>query len=176
MPIIRFKAQLVTINSWTILRIPEEVSAKLSSRGMIMVKGNINGSPFQVPLEPDGKGSHWCRIEESLLKVIGATLKDIIDIQIEPIKEWPEPEIPDDLQTALVASPEAQSVWIDITPMARWDWIRWIRSTKQPETRQRRVDVTISKLRAGKRRPCCFNRSICTVTSVSHNGVLLDPI
>lgn len=50
----------------------------------------------------------------------------------------------------------------------------FVRATKQPETRRRRIEVACSKLTAGTRRPCCFNRSACTVPEVSQNGVLIN--
>ena len=72
--------------------------------------------------------------------------------------------MPRDLQQALASSSEAQELWLDITPLARWDWIRWVGATRSPQTRQRRVAVAVDKLTTGKRRPCCFDRSQCTLT------------
>ncbi|MEP0813130.1 MAG: YdeI/OmpD-associated family protein, partial [bacterium] len=97
---------------------------------------------------------------------------DGVEVEIEPAKEWPEPEVPADLKTALAASPEAQAAWEDVTTAARWDWIRWINSTGNPETRRKRIGVACSKLETGKRRPCCFNRNMCTEPEVSKGGVL----
>jgi hypothetical protein len=50
-------------------------------------------------------------------------------------------------------------LWSGITPIARRDWIHWITSAKQPETRARRIKNACSMLAGGKRRPCCFDRS-----------------
>lgn len=100
---------------------------------------------------------------------------DTAELAIEPSKEWPEPTVSEDLKTALLSAPQAHILWMDITPMARWDWIRWISSTKQPQTRKRHIEVALSKLKKGERRPCCFNRSMCTDPYVSNNGVLLEP-
>ncbi len=178
---IHFKTKLFKIGSWTILRLPPEVSAKLPSRGMTMVKGTINGASFKALLEPDGryapgkKSSHWFRPDEKLLDNAHADVGDTITVELEPTKEWIEPEVPDDLQKALAAHPKAQALWLDITPMARWDWIRWIRAVKTPETRQKHIEVALSKLNKGMRRPCCFNRNLCSEPSVSNNWVLLDP-
>lgn len=108
-------------------------------------------------------------------KAAYANTGDPLTLAIEPAKQWPDPKIPADLNNALTTAPKAQTVWMDITPMARWDWIRWIRSTKQLQTRKRRIEVALSKLKAGKRRPCCFNRNLCTEPDVSNNGVLLKP-
>ena len=153
---------------------PKTASAKLPSRGQVMVKGTINDIAFQDALEPDGKGSHWLKIDTTMQKSAGAKPGTDAALVIESTKEWPEPKIPADLRAALDTNPQTAAVWEAVTPMARWEWIRWINSTKVPETRKRRIETTCSKLMSGLRRPCCFNRSVCCVADVSKNGVLLD--
>lgn len=175
MSIIHFEAKLFNIDSWTILRLPEEASAKLPSRGMTMVEGTINGFRFQTVLEPDGKGSHWFSVDKTMHEAARVDTGDVVTLEIEPTKEWSEPEVPEDLQQALLADPQVHTLWIKITPSARWDWIRWIRATKQADTRKRRIEVACSKLKHGERRPCCFNRNLCTEPAVSNNGALLEP-
>ncbi len=172
---IRFKAKLCKIKSWAIIRLPQSASAGLPSRGMTMVAGIINGLNFQAPLEPDGKGSHWFRVNKTMCQGAKATIGDTVTLSIEPLQEWPEPGIPTDLKQAFEADPQALERWLDVTTKAHWDWIRWIRSTKNPETRKIRIEKTFSKLKSGKRNPCCFNRSLCTETEVSKSGILLEP-
>src|SRR4029077_4657465 len=128
----------------------------------------------QRELEPDGKGSHWLQLNKAMLDGARAKLGDTVKLEFEPSKEWPEPDVPDDLRTALKSNPQAQATWKEITPMARWDWIRWIRSTKNPDTRKIRIEKTFGKFKSGIRRPCCFNRTVCTIPEVSNNGVLLE--
>ena len=65
-------------------------------------------------------------------------------------------KIPSDLKEALIANPKALGIWEDITPLARNEWICWVISPKQIETRNRRINVGISKLTGGMRRPCCW--------------------
>lgn len=181
MSAISFETKLFTINDWIILRLPEGASAELPSRGMTMVKGTVNGVPFKTLLEPDGtygpglKPSHWFSPDKKLLDDAHAAAGDTVQVSLEPTKEWIEPEVPSDLQKALSTSPKAEALWKDITPMARWDWIRWIRAVKTPETRQKHVVVALDKLNKGMRRPCCFNRNLCSEPAVSHNWKLLDP-
>lgn len=181
MSTIRFETKLFTINSWTILRLPESASAQLPSRGMTMVSGTLNGAAFKTLLEPDGvygpgkKPSHWFSPEKKLLDDAGVTVGDTIHVSLEPTKEWIEPEVPQDLKNALSTSPKAETLWKEITPMARWDWIRWIRAVKTPETRKKHIEVALSKLNKGMKRPCCFNRNLCSEPYVSHNWVLLEP-
>lgn len=175
MPAIRFEAQLYTIGSKTILRVPKDASAKLPSRGQNMVKGTLNGLPFHMPLEPDGDWSHWLDVDDRMQTAAKVAAGDTVTVEIEPTKEWPESQIPADLAAALDADAQVKELWSDVTPMARWEWIRWISSTAQPETRKRRIEVSCSKLLAGERRPCCFNRNMCCVPEVSKSGVLLGP-
>jgi len=172
MPKISFETKLLKIGSWTILRLPKGESAKLPSRAIVMVKGLINEIPFQAVLEPDGIGSHWFRVDESLRKSIRANVGDTVKLEMKVSDEWIEPVVPTDLKKALAGVPAVDDLWQKITPNARWDWIRWIRATKNPGTRKRRIEVAVSKMRKGTRRPCCFNRNLCTVSDVSQNWLL----
>ncbi len=165
---------MTKINDKLILRLPQDASDQLPSRGLVMVDGTINGRDFQAPLEPDGRKGHWLLVDEVLQEAIGKSEDTNVTLEIKPSTHWPEPTIPDDLQQALDNDPEARAVWNKTTPLARWDWIRSVRSTNSPETRQRRIETACSKLRSGKPRQCCFNRSECTDTAVSRGGVLLD--
>ncbi len=185
---ISFETKLFTIHDWTILRLPEEASAKLPSRGMTMVKGVINlpagkagDVPFKTLLEPDGsygpgkKPSHWFTPDKKLLEDANVGTGDTVQVSLKPTKEWIEPEVPDDVQKALSTSPKAEALWKDITPLAHWDWIRWIRAVKTTETRRKHIEVMLDKLNKGMRRPCCFNRNLCSVPEVSKNWRLLEP-
>src|SRR5437763_12204106 len=71
--------------------------------------------------------------------------------------EESEPRLPTDLRKAFAATPMAKAQWRDLTPIARRDFISWIDSAKQPETRRRRVERACSMVAAGKRRPCCYS-------------------
>ena len=170
---IRFAARLDRIDSSTIVRLPEEASGRLPSRGQVAVQGTMNGHEFQAVLEPDGSKGHWVKVTHELQHAADLSDGDIVDLAIEATPDWPEPDVPSDLATALSAAPQKiRDLWRDITPMARWEWVRWVNATANPATRQRRVDVSISKMDSGKRRPCCFDLSACTDPAVSKNGKL----
>ena len=163
---IRFKAKLFRpaksekTGSWTFLTLPPNASAELPSRGMTAIEDTINGFPFQATLEPDGQKSHWLKVDRKLCEAAGAEAGDTVTLEIAPAVEEPEPTMPADLRKALAtAAPKARALWTDITRNARRDWIHWIASAKQPETRTRRIKNACSMLAAGKRRVCCFDRS-----------------
>ena len=142
MSTIHFSAMLVTIRTRTILRLPVTESKKLPSRGMVLMEGTINGTPFIAVLEPDGRGSHWFSVDTTLRKAAGIKEGDMVRMSIEP---------------------------------SRNRWCLRICTTRSEQTRGRRIAAACDKLGKGERRPCCFNRTLCTDTEVSHNGVLLDP-
>jgi len=162
---IRFKAKLFRpaesekAGAWTFLTLPKNASAKLPSRGTTAIEGTINGFPFQATLEPDGQKSHWLKVDRKVREAAGANAGDLVALEIAPVAKEPEPRVPADLRKALAAAPKARRLWSDITPIARKDWIHWITSAKQPETRARRIGNACSMLAAGKRRVCCFDRS-----------------
>jgi Bacteriocin-protection, YdeI or OmpD-Associated/Domain of unknown function (DUF1905) len=163
---IRFSATLLRPKatakafSWTFLTLPKEASAKLPSRGMTSVEGTFNGLAFQATLEPDGQGGHWLKVDRKMREKAGVEAGEVVTLEIAPVAEEPEPRVPADLRKALAAAPSgARNVWSDITPIARRDWIHWIVSAKQAETRARRIRTACDMLAKGKRRPCCFDRS-----------------
>jgi uncharacterized protein YdeI (YjbR/CyaY-like superfamily) len=77
--------------------------------------------------------------------------------RVKPAVAVPEPVVPPDLRKALNAVPGAKARWNDITPLARRDWIAWLNTVKQAETRKKRVERACDMLISGKRRPCCFS-------------------
>jgi hypothetical protein len=175
-PTVRFEATLSTIDNSRILRLPEQASDKLPSRGQVAVQGTLNGQEFRTILEPDGTGGHWIKVDEELQRACGIRPGDTARLELEPTRVWPEPDVPPDLEAALAKAPQKiQDVWRDITPMARWEWVRWVNATTNPETRTRRVEVSISKMNRGKRRPCCFDLSACTDPKLARNGRLREP-
>ncbi len=174
---IRFEAPLSTIDAATVLRLPMAASKNLPSRGQVAVHGTINGTGFQTVLEPDGAFGHWMRVADGLQQAAGIRAGETATLDIAVTKDWPEPIVPEDLATALASAPrKIRDLWSEITPMARWEWVRWVNATKNPDTRERRVDVSISKMENGKRRPCCFDLSACTDPDLSRSGKLLESV
>src|SRR5580700_9872733 len=76
----RPKANEKTV-SWT-LTLPKNASAKLPSRGRTMVEGTINSFPFRAALEPNGKGSHWLRVNKTMRDAAGADAVDTVAVRL----------------------------------------------------------------------------------------------
>jgi len=65
-------------------------------------------------------------------------------------------KIPKDLKETLESKAKMRETWEDITPLARNEWICWIKDAKKDETRKKRIRIASENLTAGKRRPCCW--------------------
>jgi len=167
----QFDVQVETINGRYIIRIPKDVSMQLSSRGMVMVNGFNMDREFEAVLEPDGMGGHWFFAEHIFSDSMNKSGKISDSIIIVEKINWSELKMPADIKDAIIDSGLSDQ-WDCLTTKARWDWIRWIRFTNNPVTRMKRIGVACSMLHEGKKRPCCFDRTRCTDTSVSRNGVL----
>ncbi|WP_256838308.1 YdeI/OmpD-associated family protein [Ornithinimicrobium faecis] len=171
---ITFEAQTQRIGDRLIVPLPQEASQELPSRGQVAVEAELNGHSRTMVLEPDGRKGHWVAVDEALQEALSLTDGASVTGQLTPTKAWPEPQLPSDLDAALADAPELAETWASLTPMARWEWVRWVQSTRSPQTRERRVEVTISKLEDGKRRPCCFDLSSCTDPELSKSGKLIE--
>jgi hypothetical protein len=162
LPTIQFKARLLIPaegGDWTFLRLPQEASDQMPTRSMVSVDGTINGFSFSATLQPDSEGGHWLKVAPAWSEGANARPGDDVYLEISPAKIEPEPEVPDDLQEALLAAPAAFAVWRDTTAIARRDWITWMGQGKRADTRTIRIEKMIDMLSKGKRRVCCFDRS-----------------
>jgi hypothetical protein len=65
-------------------------------------------------------------------------------------------KVPKDLREAITSDPKALALWEDLTPLARNEWICWVTFVKKDETRKEHVKRTVSELKEGIRRPCCW--------------------
>lgn len=63
---------------------------------------------------------------------------------------------PLDLKKSLELDQKAHQIWEGLTPLARNEWICWVTYVKKEETRKDHIKRTVSELKEGKRRPCCW--------------------
>jgi len=62
----------------------------------------------------------------------------------------------EDLQAVLQSDPRVLSLWENLTPLGRNEFICWVEDAKQAKTRQRRIARTCEELLEGLKRPCCW--------------------
>lgn len=162
------------IDERLILPLPEEASAQLPSRGQVAVHAVLGGQERDTVVEPDGRKGHWIDLAPKLAEALDASEGSEVAFTLTTLSQWPEPEVPADLAAALKDAGDLAETWPSLTPMARWEWVRWVGSTRSESTRAKRVDVSIDKLRNGSRRPCCFDLSSCTDPELARSGKLRE--
>ena len=161
-----FSASVLTVNTRRVVVLPHELSDSLPTRGQVMAIGRVNGYDFHHVIEPDGRGGHWLDVTDF------TTPSDKeIEVSLTPMDDWSESVVPPDV-AAIIKKPEVNATWQKATPRARWEWLRWINATANPDTRAKRLTAMADKLAKGMRRPCCFNLTSCTVPAVAKNGKL----
>ena len=172
--ILELQGTVDLVNDRRILRFDQESSDKLPSRGQVAVELLQAHEGHAVVIDPDGRRGHWLALDSQGMPQLSADAGEQVQLAARVAGTWPEARIPQDLAGALDDADDLEEVWAGLTPMARWEWVRWVEATKNPSTRERRVDASISKLRDGKRRPCCFDLSSCTDPGVSKSGKLIQ--
>ena len=65
-------------------------------------------------------------------------------------------KLPSDLVNALTETKELTSLWENLTPIGRNEFICWVEDAKKEETRARRIRRTVEELLEGQKRPCCW--------------------
>lgn len=153
---IQFKAKLwasLEGKGWTFVTLPKTASAKLGARGRVPIRGTINGFEFRSSAFPDGKGSHTIMVNAAMRAGGEVEPGEIATFVLEPGSDQVTFEIPADLARALKRSATARKHFEAITPKARAEWVAWITSAKQDQTRARRLQQTFERLSAGKKRP-----------------------
>ena len=65
-------------------------------------------------------------------------------------------QLPSDLVEALTDTKEITSLWENLTPIARNEFICWVEDAKQDKTRKRRIRRAVEELLEGQKRPCCW--------------------
>ena len=159
-----FSAVITEVNrangSGVIVRVPADVDKELPARSTVMLLGTVNGKRARVPLEPDGEMGHWFTLDKKTMHLLGTRVGSALRISAATTKDWPEPMVPPVLAAALQASPAAKQTWEQTTVVARWEWVRWFNMVKTEQAKNERPAKIISMLSHGKKRPCCFNRSM----------------
>jgi uncharacterized protein YdeI (YjbR/CyaY-like superfamily) len=66
-------------------------------------------------------------------------------------------KLPADMKKAILADKKLTAMWLDITPLARNEWICWTTTVAKPETRIKHLAVMRDKMvKKNMRRPCCW--------------------
>jgi uncharacterized protein YdeI (YjbR/CyaY-like superfamily) len=144
-----FKATLERMQSnlgWVIIRIPLDVPKVWGVRGMLKVKGEINGFAFRTSLFPTGKGDHCLLVNKRMQAGADARAGDTAQFQLEPDLEKREAVLPMELKRAL-SEDRSLLRWFDKLSYSIRKWISdWVSQPKSAEARERRAQQVAEQL------------------------------
>jgi hypothetical protein len=126
--------------TWTYAPVPPEVELLLGERGLIKVKGTVNGVPVQSSLMPQGDGSHYIVINKSIREKAGVKAGDPVKLELELDATERQIEIPDDLKQLLDKNPPASLAFNALSYSHRKEYVDYINAAKRADTHSRRLE------------------------------------
>ena len=139
------------VGTWTYVTIPFSVAETFGRKGLVRVKGAINGVSFRSSAMPRGGGAHFLVVSKELRGQIGARHGDRVQVVIELDTEERHIEVPEDFSTALARKQTAQAAFDKLSYSHQKEYLVWIASTRREETRKRRIEVAVERLATGAR-------------------------
>ena len=146
-----FKATLERMQSnlgWVIIRIPFEVAKVWGARGMLRVKGEINGFAFRTSLFPTGKGHHYLLVNKAMQKGARAAAGMEAQFRLVPDTAKRKAVLPVELERFLDEDRTLRR-WFDQLAYSTRKWIgEWILQPKSGAARMRRAEQIAERLLA----------------------------
>jgi hypothetical protein len=130
---------------WTYADLPQVAQNKHAPFGWVKVKGTIDGIEIRkYHLMPFGDGKLFLPVKAEIRKKIKKEQGDYVHIRLyldeEPI------QVPEEMLLCLKDEPQAETFFNALTDGEKQNYIKWIYSAKQEETRLKRLAETIEKL------------------------------
>ena len=110
----------------------------------------INGYPFRSTALPMGDGTHYLVVGKELRDHITAKQGDTVKVELEVDTAERTVDIPEELMQALAGHPPAAEAFEKMTYSHKKEWVNWILSARQAETRLRRAKKAANLIAQGK--------------------------
>lgn len=153
-PAIDFEAELKPVRPGSkaaYVQVPAALASVFGSRARVPVRITLRGHSFLASLGPRGDGDFYVVVNEKMRKTAGVSAGDTVAMRIVRDDTPREVEPPPDLTSALAGDPEAEVGWAKLPFSRRDEMVSWIGSAKRTETRERRVETAVERLRTGAR-------------------------
>ena len=146
----RFRATiLLGGKTATGLRVPDEVVAGLGSGKRPAVRVTINGHTYRTTVAPRG-AEYLVPVSAENRERAGVAAGDEVDVDIELDTEPREVTVPPDFAAALDRDPAARRFFDGLSYSQKQWFVLGVEEAKTAETRQRRIDKAVARLREGR--------------------------
>ena len=131
------------------VHLPDDVVEALGKGRKPPVKATINGYTWRSTVAVMG-GEYWLGVSKDVRQNAGVQAGQEVDLTLELDTEERVLEVPADFAAALDAEPEARRFFDTLSYSNKRRFTYAIDDAKTPETRQRRIDRSVSQLREGR--------------------------
>lgn len=133
------------------IEVPPEIVEALGKGKKPPVQVTINGHTYRSTVAVMG-GAYMVGVSAENRAAAGVKGGDVIDVDLELDTAPRELTVPDDLSAALDIDPRARETFDKLSFSNRQWHVLNAEGTKNPETRQRRIEKSIAALREGRPR------------------------
>jgi hypothetical protein len=132
----------------SLIPIPAHVLAGLDGGSRFRVTGTLDGVPFESSTMPMGQGRVCLGVHKATRESAGVAIGDEVEVRLERDNRPREVAVPDDLAAALAGDAEAEAAFEGLAFTHRREYVEWITSAKRDETRARRINETLVRVRS----------------------------
>jgi antitoxin component of MazEF toxin-antitoxin module len=125
--------------------VPTEVVEALGGKGRFPVTATFDGVPYRGSIVRMGGGA-VLGVQKAIMAEAGVTVGDMLTIVVRNDEAAREVEVPDDLAEALARNDPARAAFEGLSFSHKREYVRSITEAKRPETRARRIGLTIERL------------------------------
>ncbi len=146
-----FRATLVPLRNalgWVVIDIPFSVATVWGNRGMLKVKGGVNGYTFRTSLFPRKSGQHFLLVNKAMQRAAGIRLGSTAQFTLAPDLVKRVIAVPPELDGILRKEKDLRKYFNALNDSARKDIAMHISEPKSAEVRERRAEQLVERLMA----------------------------
>jgi hypothetical protein len=135
----------------TFITLPFDVKA-LFGRARCPVRVTINDHTWRTTTQVYGDDYHIV-VNADARSAASVDAGDSVRVQVKKDDTVRTTEVPPELAVRLRTDAEAKDAFEALAPSHRREYARWVAEAKLPQTRVRRADIALERLKTGVRRP-----------------------
>ncbi len=145
-----FEAVIYRVGQLRCVDVPSAVSVALSADGRTPVRVRVAGACEQSSLVPKRDGGHRLFLAAALRHAAGVDAGDRVELEVQPDAKGGEPDLPDELVTALGRIAGGMEELLSRSPADRRQLVRFIAAARSPQARAGRVAKAVEMVMKGK--------------------------
>jgi antitoxin component of MazEF toxin-antitoxin module len=125
--------------------VPPEAVEALGGKGRIPVTATFDGVPYRGSIVRMGGGA-VLGVQKAIMAEAGVSVGDTLTVVVRNDVAPRQVEVPEDLAEALARDDPARAAFEGLSFSHKREYVRSITDAKRPETRARRIELTIQQL------------------------------